>query len=221
MNSRRNNGDIDIWLILFICVTIFFFGAVSFGVWAFMGKQDYKNNSNQKSAVAVAAALTKEDDKKNAQFAAAVKLPFRTYVGPEPYGSLHIMYPKTWSAYVDTSGNSNFPMNGYFNPDTVPSITDSNSSYALRVQVDPESYSSALNSFSDRITAHKVTAAPFSFSKVTAAIGVRLDGNIESTKEGSMVIVPLRDKTLKVWITAPQYMTDFNTNILPNITFSP
>jgi hypothetical protein len=221
MNSRRNNGDIDIWLVLFICVTVFFLGAISFGVWAFMGRQDYKNNSDQKSAVAAAAAVQKEDTKKNAQFVEAAKLPFRTYIGPEPYGSLHVMYPKTWSAYVDTSSQSSFPLNGYFNPDTVPSLNDNNSSYALRVQIDPETYSQALTTYSAKITAKTIIATPYSFPKVTAAIGVRLDGQIDNGKTGSMVIVPLRDKTLKVWITAPQYISDFNNNILPNITFSP
>jgi hypothetical protein len=221
MKSRRSSGDIDIWLVLFICITVFFIGAISFGVWAFMGRQDYKNNSDKKSDAAVAVALQNEDIKKNNEFAAAAKLPFRTFIGPEPYGSLHVMYPKTWSAYVDTSSNGSFPINGYFQPDTVPSIADNNSAFALRVQIDPESYSQALNNFSGQITVKTVTAAPFSFPKVTSAIGVRLDGAIDGNKQGSMVIVPLRDKTLKVWITAPQYMSDFNNNILPNITFSP
>ncbi len=221
MKSRRSSGDIDIWLVLFICITVFFIGAVSFAVWAFMGRQDYKNNSDQKAAAAVRSEVGKEDTKKNNEFAAAAKLPFRTFIGPEPYGSLHVMYPKTWSAYVDTSANGNYPINGYFEPDTVPSVNDQNSSFALRVQVDPESYSSALNAFSGQISSKTVTAAPYSFPKVSSAIGVRLDGAIEPNKQGSMVIVPLRDKTLKVWITAPQYITDFNNNILPNITFSP
>jgi hypothetical protein len=145
MKSRRSSGDIDIWLVLFICVTVFFLGAVSFAVWAFMSRQDYKTNSDQKSAAAVEIAVQKEDSKKNNEFAAAAKLPFRTYIGPEPYGSLHVMYPKTWSAYVDTSGNSDAPLNGYFNPDTVPSVQTANSSYALRVEIDPNSYNSVLN----------------------------------------------------------------------------
>jgi hypothetical protein len=221
MKSRRSSGDIDIWLVLFICVTVFFLGAVSFAVWAFMSRQDYKTNSDQKSAAAVEIAVQKEDSKKNNEFAAAAKLPFRTYIGPEPYGSLHVMYPKTWSAYVDTSGNSDAPLNGYFNPDTVPSVQTANSSYALRVEIDPNSYNSVLNSFSSSIQSKLVTAAPYSLPKVPTAIGVRLDGAIESGKQGSMVVVPLRDKTLKVWITAPQYITDYNTNILPNLTFSP
>ena len=221
MNSRRSSGDIDIWLVLFIFVTIFFLGSVGFGVWAFLGRQDYKNNSDQKSAAAVETAVQKEDTKKNAEFAAAEKLPLRTYIGPEPYGSLHIMYPKTWSAYVDISSSANAPLNGYFDPETVPSISDNDSSYALRVEIDPQSYSTELNNFSSQIQSKLVTAAPFSFPKVSAAIGVRLDGQIENQKQGSMVIVPLRDKTLKVWITAPQYIDDFNNNILPNITFSP
>jgi len=40
--------------------------------------------------------------------------------------------------------------------------------------------------------------------------------------QGSMVLVPLRDKTLKIWTEADEtYLKDFNENILPNYTFEP
>jgi len=221
MKSRRQSGDIDIWLILFIFVTIFFIGAVSFGVWAFSSRQDYKDNSDAKAAAAVKIAVEKEDVKKNNEFAEAAKNPFRTYVGPEPYGTLHVMYPKTWSAYVDTDGTGNIPVDGYFQPDTVPSVSDQKSSFALRVQISPSSYSSTLNNYNNLVKANLVKVSPFSFPKVSSAIGVRVDGQVDGNKQGSMVLVPLRDKTLKVWITATQYMDDFNNNILPNLTFQP
>jgi hypothetical protein len=38
---------------------------------------------------------------------------------------------------------------------------------------------------------------------------------------GTMVLLPMRDKTLEIWTEAPAYLADFNTYILPNITFSP
>jgi hypothetical protein len=36
-----------------------------------------------------------------------------------------------------------------------------------------------------------------------------------------MVILPLRDKTLEISTEAAQYQPDFNTYVLPNVTFNP
>jgi hypothetical protein len=41
------------------------------------------------------------------------------------------------------------------------------------------------------------------------------------TNNGILVLLPMRDKTLKIWTESTAYFTDFNTYILPNLTFSP
>ena len=44
-NQRLNQrGVVDVWFLAFIVVVLLFLGAVGFGVWAFSGMQDYKNN---------------------------------------------------------------------------------------------------------------------------------------------------------------------------------
>jgi len=48
-----------------------------------------------------------------------------------------------------------------------------------------------------------------------------LVGQIINGKKGSMVMFPLRDKTLKVWTEADQFVGDFNNSVLPNLTFVP
>jgi flagellar basal body-associated protein FliL len=105
-------GTMNVLLVPVITLALLFIAAGSFAAWAFSSRQDYKNNSDAKSAAAVAvnkSAVQAEDAK---QFAEAAKNPLKPYVGPEAYGSVKVLYPKTWSAYVDTTDSST-PVKAY------------------------------------------------------------------------------------------------------------
>jgi hypothetical protein len=221
--SKRSSqsGEVDLWLIMFIVVTVLFLASVSFAVWAFAGRQDYKTNSDQKASAAVTVAVQKEDTVKNKQFAEQEKQPYKTYTGPEAYGTLQITFPKTWSAYVDSSGQGQAPLDGYFNMDVVPSIIAQSSAFSLRVQVVQTTYTSYMLNMTSLQQSGKVKISAFSFPKLPKVVGVRVDGQVEPNKSGSMIVMPLRDKTLKLWTDAPSYINDFNNIILPNFTFSP
>jgi hypothetical protein len=222
MLKLEQRGEINTLLIPFILVILLLIGAGSFAVWAYMGRQDYKDHSDQKVAAAVGVAKQQEDAVKDKAFAEQEKLPLKPYNGPSAYGSIKVMYPKTWSGYVDDSGNSGAALDGFFYPGVVPSIQKQSSSFALRMQVSSGSYSDFLtNNFAGYVQTKQVTVTPFSFKNVPGAVGVRLDGAIEPGKTGSMVMVPLRDKTLRLWTDTPEFLNDFNNNILPNVSFSP
>jgi hypothetical protein len=217
----NERGEFNILLIPVIFLTLLLIGAGVFGVWAWNGRQDYKNNVDQKIGVAVDSAKQQVQSSDAKQFAEAAKQPLKTYVGPEPYGSVHISYPKTWSAYVNASGNSSIPLDGFLYPDVVPSVTDVASAFALRVQVVQQAYSQVVSQFNSAVQQKKATVTPYKLPKVASVVGVRVDGQIAQNKQGSMVILPLRDKTLKIWTEADSFIADFNNNILPNVTFSP
>jgi len=57
--------------------------------------------------------------------------------------------------------------------------------------------------------------------KVPGVIGVKVTGALGNGKSGTMVVIPLRNMTLKLWTEAPSFQQDFNTNILPNLSFAP
>ncbi|HSX53259.1 MAG TPA: hypothetical protein VLF90_02740 [Patescibacteria group bacterium] len=207
-------------LVPFVLVLLLFFGAAGFGIWAFSSRQDYKNNVTPKIAAAVAVAQQQTSSQKDNDFAQAQKQPLKNYNGPSTYGSLVVKYPKTWSAYVVSSDHSDTPVDGYFQPDFVPGI-ESTTDYALRVQISSTTYSQTMQQFSTYVKSGTTTVSAYRVDKVPSDLGSRIDGQLTSTKHGSMIVLPLRDKTLKVWTEADQYKTDFNNNILPNITFSP
>jgi hypothetical protein len=218
---KEQRGALNALLIPLILVSMVTVLIIVFAVWAYGQMSDYKNNSDQKSADAVSLAVKKEDAKKAVEYAEAAKSPLKTYSGPAAYGSLHVEYPKTWSAYVieqNTSGNS---VDGYFNPNFVPFVSDSKSSFALRVRVLGTSYASTMQSFQGLIKSGKLTAAPYAFAKVPGTVGTKLTGQIVSTKQGTMIVIPLRASTLEVWTETSAAAADFNTYVLPNLSFSP
>ena len=220
MKRLDQRGAIDSWLIAFIVTLLITLIALGFGIWAFSGRQEYKNKVDEKIAIAVVDAETANSLKKDAEFAEKEKNPLRTYTGPATYGSLSISYPKTWSAYVDETAKSNLPLSGVLNPSFVPGL-QSNLPVALRFTVSSSNYSSVVKTFDSLVKTGKIKVTPYKADKVPNVIGVRLDGEILTGKQGSMIIVPLRDKTLQVWTESPQFVPDFNTIILPNLVFVP
>lgn len=219
--QRSQVGAANTLLLPVILLAILFIAAGSFAVWAFNGRQHYKNDVDGIVAQNVAANTKAVQAKDAAQYAEAAKSPLKTYVGPDAYGSVHISYPKTWSAYIDTTNSSN-PVDAYFHADYVPATTDPTASYNLRVQVVASSYDSVLSQYQGNVQAGTATASPYKLPKVPSVVGTRLDGQLfDNNGSGTLILLPLRDKTLKIWIESPTYLTDFTTYILPNLTFSP
>lgn len=221
--SLGQRGELNVLLIPVLILALLFVGAGSFAVWAYGSRQDYKNNVDAKVAAAVQANTRTVQAQDAHDYAEASKNPLTVYNGPDAYGSLKVSYPKTWSAYVATTGSSN-PVDVYFHPGYVPS-TDSKLTYNLRVQVNSQSYSTVLSSYSGKVTGGQVTAAPYTLPKVPNVVGTILTGAVVSNQptggQGTLVLVPLRNMTLEIWTESNDYLPDFNTYVLPNLTFSP
>lgn len=215
-------GEMNVLIFPVALLAILFIGTAGFAYWAYSGRQDYKNNSDAKVAAAVQSNTQYVQSQDAKQYAEAAKNPLKVFTGPDAYGSVKVSYPKTWSAYVDTT-NSNAPLDAYFHYDFVPS-TQSQQTYNLRVQVNSQSYSNVLNQYNELIKSGKVTAAPYSLPKVSSIVGTKLTGSVllENTQGvGTMILIPLRSTTLEVWTESNDYLPDFNNYILPNLTFSP
>lgn len=215
-------GNVNVLLVPVVLLSLLFITATGFAFWALSGRQDYKNNSDTKASAAVAANKLVVQAADAKQYAETAKNPLKTYTGPDAYGSVKVTYPKTWSLYVDSSDSSH-PLDAYFHTDYVPAA-DAKQTYNLRVQVVAQSYSSQLSQYSSLVQTGKVTTVPYSLPKVPNVAGVELTGAVfldNQTGSGTMIVLPLRDKTLKIWTESSNYLPDFTTYILPNLTFSP
>ncbi len=204
----------------FVIVLLLFLAAAGFGGWAYMERQDYKDNSDQKAAVAAEAAKVAEGERKDKEFAEAEKSPFKTFRGSETLGSISFQYPKTWSAYIAEDLRTTTPVQGYFHPEFVPLVTG-NTLYALRSEVVNTSYTDVLKTFDSAAKSGKAKISAFRAEKVQSALGVKIEGEVAQNKQGIMVLLPLRDKSIKFWTENSEFYGDFNNTILPSLTFIP
>lgn len=218
--QSREEGSINVLLIPLILAVVFFFAALAFGLWAYSSRQDYKNNTDAKIATAVEVAEKETATEKDNEFIQREKQPLKEYKGPASYGTLSIKYPKTWAAYVDESGKSGTGLDGYFHPNFVPGVA-SDTDYALRVQVTDTSYADELRTHDSNVKSGKTKASPYKPVNVENVIGTQLTGEIGNQETGTLILLPLRDKTIKLWTEADQFNDDFVNNVLANFKFVP
>lgn len=221
MKSLKDEGGFNLLIVPLVIVTIMFIGVALWTVSIYGKEQDYKNNSDKKVAAAVEVAKKDTATAKDNEFVEKEKQPLRTYQSPSTSGSVTIMYPKTWSAYVtESSAQGSSPVDGYFHPSFVPGM-QSGTAFALHVQVLAQSYDQVMQQWSSKLKTGKVKITPFRATKVPSVLGSRVDGEIDTNKQGSVVILPMRDKTLVVTTQSPAFEDDLNNNILPNLNFTP
>ena len=215
--SRKHLNGLLVPLVLTVLLLM---GALGFGGWAFVSMQDYKNNSDKKVDVAVQIAKEENTAENEAAFAEREKEPLKDYKGPASFGSVAIKYPKTWSAFITELDKGGTPVDGYFHPNYVPGL-QSGTSFALHLQVTSLVYADELKKFDSDAKAGRVKVTAIAVDNVPGVTGVRIDGEIERGKQGSLVLLPMRDKTLKVSTETEQFKNDFNTIILKHLSFIP
>lgn len=214
---NKENGSISV--VLAAVFGLFFVASSIFAFWAFAERQDYKDNVDKKIADASAVAVQKAETAKDAEFIETEKSPVRTYKGPATYGSLSFEYPKTWSVYAEeaTSGNV---LNLYAFPGVIPGISG-DQTYALRVEITSQSYDGEVQAYDGDLEGGTLTASAFRPEKLQNVLGLRLDGEIESEVQGTMILLPLRDRTIKVYTQIPEFVGDLEKIILPSLSFIP
>lgn len=222
MKYARQAGAVNLLVIPLVLVTVLLLGVATVAFSFYNEAQDYKNNVAQKVAVEVDKAREEVSIQKDKDFAEKEKFPYNRYDGPSSFGALRILYPKTWSAYVsEPRNNANRPVEGYFAPGHVPTINDSLNTFALRVIVEQKRYDAVLKGYEDEVKQGKISARPYQSPNVPNIVGTRLDGEVISKKQGAMIVMPMRDKTLRMWTESRDYVADFDNIVLPNFSFTP
>lgn len=209
--------------LVIVALALLLVGALAFGYWAYTKGQDYKNNSDEISALAVEQAKAAQKTELEAKFAEEAKKPYRSYKSPATHGTISFDYPKAWSAYVDDTSSSQ-PINGFFHPVQVPSV-QGETAFALRVELVNSAYASVISQYDSQIKSGKLKAAAYIPPKMAGVAnlqpGLRLDGALSSQDNGSMVVLKIRDKTLKISTLSADFNSDFNDIILASLSFTP
>lgn len=219
MTKTHEHGSISGLALGFIAVCVAFIVAVVLAFSAYSGEQKYKNNDQILINQAVQVAEAKQAAQLAHKFKIESENPFTSYTGPSQYGSVYIAYPKNWSGYVDTNGGN--PLEGYFSPGVVPSVSGAGNIFPLRVEINSNSYSSQLSQYTGEQTSLKLNITPYTLKKVPSVTGVMITGAFKQNRQGIMVMFPLRTDTLSIWTDSMQYANIFTNQILPNVSFSP
>ncbi len=207
-------------LIPLVVLALLLLVALGFGAWAYMERQDYKNNVDSKIKDAVAVAVQQESSRKDNEFLEKEKSPYKSYKGPDTFGTVSIKYPKTWSAYVIEKSSSTTPISGYFHSPYVPDV-QGQTAFALRLEVINRAYDQELKTLDSKAKSGKVRISAYKAKNVSGVTGVRIVGEIDNGKTSTMVLLPLRDKTLKIWTESTTFVKDLDSIILATLTFTP
>lgn len=174
---------------------------------------EQRDHTQPMIAEAVREAEEAQQARLEAEFTEREKLPTKTYTAPSELGSVKVTMPKTWSQYLDMGKKNELQF--YAHPNYVPS---EGVNYALRMSVINKSYADEMKRYEPAIKKGDIKSSSV---QASGATGARLDGTIEKDKEGSMVVFPLRDKTLRVWTENPEFQDDFDNIVLQSLTFVP
>lgn len=191
-------------------------GLGGLSVWLWLQYSEQKNNVDAISATRIAEATKSQAEKLEAEFSEREKQPNIQFTGPDDYGRLVFMYPKTWSLYVNKNG---MPYSAYLNPGGVQPIT-SDARFALRVNIEARSYEEVIRQYDSQIKKGEVRSEAITLGPVdNSVLGTRFNGALSKTVVGSAVVFKIRDKTVILQSDAQIFLNDFN-NILKSITFN-
>ncbi len=212
---RSELGLINPLVITTAVLAVLVIGLGGFSVWSFVNYMDQKDNVDVKIAAEVATAKKQQQDDDAKAFAEQEKQPTRQFAGPADLGSVTLAFPKTWSLLIESDGTNGSNYEALFQPDAVINPNIRRIAYALRVSVLEDKYEDVLRAYQERID--KLTATSITLN---GQAGVRLDGMLNETIRGSIVIFKVRDKTLKLTTESPTFVSDFNDIILPSLKFN-
>lgn len=200
-----------LWIVSVIILLVLFIAAGSLAIWSYMKYQEANTDVSEKITAASAEAKKDQANADEEKFQQREKQPNQQFAGPDNYGRLTFDYPKTWSVYVasdtDTSGGT---YQAYLNPGVVAPVTANANLFALRISIQQQDYSRALQQYQALIKNGKLTSSSVS---VNGHNGTRLDGEFNTNLRGSAVLFQIRDKVVTLRTDANTFKPDFDALI--------
>jgi hypothetical protein len=216
IRTDYERGDFNPLIVVIIILGVMVVGLSSFSVWAYINYNEQKNNVDQKVGAAVAEAKRLQAEEDETKFAEREKLPTRQFVGPDDFGHVSFQYPKTWSAFVSRLGTGGANYEAYLQPGVVPPL-DSQTPYALRITILDRKYESVLNDYQQTVKDGKIRSTQ---TTVNGDNATRMEGQIEQSVDGVMILAKIRDKTLKVYTESRTFQPDLDNTIIPSLQYN-
>ncbi|MCL2869694.1 hypothetical protein FWF48_02700 [Candidatus Saccharibacteria bacterium] len=207
--KKYRSGEVNILLIVVIVMSVLLAVLAGLGVWLYVQYSDQKTNVDGKINEAVALAKKEQAQQLEAKFVQREKEPNREFVGPDDYGRLSFMYPKTWSVYVAKDASNGGTYEAYLNPVLVPPVS-SDQIFALRLLIEEKSFDTVLKTYESAIKKGDLRSSAITVGGTQAT---RLDGIVYKDMRGSIVLLKIRDKTATIRTDAETFKTDFDALI--------
>lgn len=214
--AKNQGGAVNVLVVSLIIASVLLVVTIGFAAWAFTERQSYKNDVDQKIAAAIEINTKQVSDQKDNEFLEKEKYPLDSFEGGSQFGLIKVSYPKTWSAHITENSSGAVYI---FDPGFISG--ESSAAHGLRILVENRPYNETLSTYDAQLLSGEAKAKAYILPKVRNVVGTRFDGTIESGKQGSVVILPLRDKTIKIINEVPGLVNDFDNIILENFTFNP
>ena len=213
-DSSGSSNIIKIIIIVFFALTT---GIAGYFTFDFYSKYtEAKTDLDQKIATAVAAAERDKTAELEEAFAEREKNPYKTFAGPEDYGSLTFEYPKTWSVYIEKDTTTDDEFIAYLNPVQVNQRPTENIN-ALRVIIRTRSYDEAVEDYRGEIEEGLVEASTLQVAGETANVFKATAKN--ENWQGKVVLIRIRDKVVWLETDAEIFFDEFD-KILSSVTYN-
>ena len=214
--SRKfQQGSASGWMIAAICGITLFLVATALSVWLLVSYTEQKSDVDGKIRLAVAAAVKKQSEEDEAKFQESYKNPRIEFVGPSEYGRVSFMYPKTWSVYVDKDGSDRKDYVAYLHPVSVPPVGTATSRFAMRLEILNRSFDDTLKQYEQPLKKGELKSSNVEYNGVSST---RLDGAFTKELRGSVVLMKVRDKTIRLSTDADTFRPDFDA-VLATVDF--
>lgn len=202
----HETGSVDGWMIGAIGGLTLFVIAAALAGWMYMAFVQEKTNVDGRIALAKAEAKREQAEVDQKEFDERYKNPRVEFVGPNEYGRVSFMYPKTWSAYVDKDGSDRGDYKAFLHPGSVPPAGKRESRFALRLEIINRDFDKVLKEYESQLKRGELTSASVEFNGNAAT---RLDGAFSKELRGSVVLMRVRDKTIRFSTDADTFKPDF------------
>lgn len=209
------HGGVSGWMIAAICAITLFLATSVLSVWLLIAYTEQKSDVNGKINLAVAAGVKKQSEEDEVKFQESYKNPKIEFVGPSEYGRVSFMYPKTWSVYIDKDGSDRKDYMAYLHPVSVPSISNSENRFAMRLEILNRNFDDILKQYEAQLKKGELKSSNTEYNGIAAT---RLDGAFSKDLRGSVVLMKVRDKTIRVSTDADTFKPDFDA-VLGTVKF--
>jgi hypothetical protein len=203
----RKGAVVETIILALVCIVAATF--IGLFVWKYLEWEEASTNLEGQINEAVGIEVYKETTRLEANFAEREKQPNLEFAGPDDYGRLSFLYPRTWSVYIAKDASRGGDYEAYLNPVEVPPVSAA-SINALRVVIYTRAYDEVLKQFEGQVKNGKLRVGTF---ELGADVWTRYDGEFANGIVGSAIFIRIRDKTAMIRTDAEIFLDDFNTLI--------